>query len=617
MNPRHDQQAPSISFGVRVALFTSLSVLVAVLLAVLVLEIAGRLEARSAADEQLRRAQSMAAGRVSRDGEGLRRLAATVARNPKFFALLALRRSERTATFRQSLEGVIREFQSDADVEIFDVTDEWGATAAASERPAAPEANRGTSPLVRRALAGHAALGYRLEGGRLYRVAVVPVLAGGGAPVGTLTLGSPIDESFANAVRAATGADVLLLAGEISAVGGNRSAARPIVTTLSDAGARSVLETIGAAPRAGTRARFRQGQPVSLAKAPALAADVALEGATEGGAARLLLVAPIAMETGLTPLRQTLLAAGAMAAAVSLFVGFVVGSRLSRRLRRLGAAAREAGIGNYDAPLPAPEGDEVGILTVDFQAMREKQRREIDRLVEIDRMKTDFLSVTALDLMVPVDEIRKAGETLAAKNAPALGPEGMRRLRVIRGGADTLSRIVHDLSGATVVLSGVSDPEPRGLASEDVEEASLEIVSTEAAFHPAVPSRAPAVPEPCPAWPAPPSAPPEVAPLDVAALVESAAVDLIVAAAERGIGIDMAIEPDLVHPSAAPEPLASSLRDYARSAVAALSPGSAISFAAWRSPGTIEIRVEGGAMPLEITLPLEGAAAAPGLPKAS
>lgn len=611
MDPRSQGQAPTISLGVRVAIFTSLSVLTAVLLAALVLEIAGRSEARSTTDDQLRRARNVAAGRLSRDGEGLRRLAATVARDPKFFALLALRRSERTATFRQSLEGVIREFQADAGVEIFDVTDEWGATAAASERPAAPEPSRGNSPLVRRALAGQGALGFRLEGGRLYRVAVVPVLAGGAAPVGTLTLGSPLDESFAEAVRAATGADVLLLAGEISASGGAHPSPRPIVTTLSDAGARSVLETIGAAPRAGTPARLRQGQPVSLAKTPALAADVPLDGAMEGGAARLLLIAPLALESGLAPVRRTLLAAGAIAAAVSLFVGIVVGGRMSRRLRRLGAAAREAGIGNYEMPLPGPATDEVGLLTADFQAMREMQRREIDRLVEIDRMKTDFISVTAQNIMAPVEDIRKAGQTLAARNAPALGPEGLRRLRVIRGGTDTLSRIVHDLGGASAVLSRVADPEPSVQASEHEEEASLEIVSSEAAFHPAVPAAQPEAPTP-------PNVSLDIAPLDVAALVESAAVDLIVAAAERGIEVDMAIEPDLVHPSAAGEPLAASLREYGRSAIATLSPGSALSFAARRSPGSIEIRVHGGATPLEITLPLsDSSSGSPSLSKAS
>lgn len=614
MESRSNRPSPAVSLGVRAAVFTSLSILVAVLLSALILEIEGRSEARGAANEQLRRARFVAAGRLARDGEQLRRLAATVARDPKFFALLALRRSERTATFRQSLEGVIREFQADAKVEIFDITDEWGATAAASERPAAPEASRGNSPLVRRALAGTPSLGFRLEGGRLYRVAVVPVLAGGQAPVGTLTLGSPLDESFADAVRSATGADLLLLAGEITAAGAERSAARPIVTTLSDAAARSVMETIGAPAGADAKARPGEGRPVSLAKMPALASDVALDGAIEGGAARLLLIAPLALEAGLAPLRQTLLAAGAMAAGAALFAGFVAGSGLSRRLRRLGAAARAAGDGNYEAPLPAPDGDEVGILTADFQAMREKQRRDLDHLVEVDRMKSDFLTVTAQDLMSPVQDIRRAGEIMAAKNAPALGVDGMRRLRVIRGGADTLSRMVHDLGGASVVFTRTAEPAPPDPDAEDEEEASLHVVSAAADFRPAVMPDAPSGAEGAPGVadaPSEPAPPREMAPVDVAALVELAAVEMIVEAAERGIEVEMAIDPDLLHPAAEATTLAASMRDYGRNAIATLQPGSVLSFAAWRTARAIEVRLEGGPLPLEITLSLDTASPDP------
>ncbi|HEU4725529.1 MAG TPA: HAMP domain-containing protein, partial [Candidatus Eisenbacteria bacterium] len=512
MERRSKERAPAISLGVRAALFTSLSVLTALLLSALVLEVAGRSQARGAANEQLHRARNLAAGRLAGDGDNLRRLAATVARDPKFFALLALRRSERTASFRQSLEGVIREFQADANVEIFDVTDEWGATAAASQRPAAPEPSRGASPLVRQALAGKSALGFRLEGGRLYRIAVVPVMGGGAAAVGTLTLGSRVDESFAGVIRATTGAEVLLLAGEIPANGGARPTARPIMTTLSDAAARSVLETIGGPPRASeSRGRVPRGRQVSLAKAPALALDVPLDGATEGGAARLLLIAPIALDAALVPLRETLLFAGAVAATFALVLGYVVGRRMAKRLGRIRTAARAAGQGDYDAPLPVVLPDEVGLLTADFAAMRETQHREFDRLHEIDRMKTDFLAITAQDLRTPVDAIRRASDAMAARNAGALGTEGVQRLRVIRGGADTLGRMVHDLESARVVLTQMAEAPAAGPDAENDEEpveASIEVVAGEANFQPAVARPAPAAPaaEPAPTVEPAPSA---------------------------------------------------------------------------------------------------------------
>jgi HAMP domain-containing protein len=599
-----------------------------VLVTALVVEINGRADASRATSEQLRRARTVVSGRLTRDGENLQRLSATVARDPKFFALLALRRSERTATFRQSLDGVVREFQSGAGVEIFDVTDEWGATVAASTRPAAPEASRGTSPLVRSALAGKPALGFRLEGGRLYRVAVTPILAGGKAPIGTLTVGSPLDETLAQAVRGSTGADLLIVASAVSP-SGKAEAARPIVTTLSVAGARSVLETAGPPPRAGERARFQAGQPVSIAKTPALAVDIPFDGAMEGGTARLLAVAPLALESSLGPVRETLLAAGALAAVVSLIVGFLVGRRMSRRLLRLGAAAREAEIGNYDLPLPPPGRDEVGVLTADFAAMREAQRREISRLVETDKMKSDFLGVTAQAILGPVEEIQSVGDTLATHGARALGPEGLRRLRVIRENADMLAHVASDLESASVTLS------PQVAAESAIELSSrakpkaeaADVITTRGDFQPAVRAEEPvAVPAPAlppappvasaPALPPAPPAPtlppaPAASPspvaagraADVAQIVESVAVDLIVAGAERGIEVGIAVEHDLRHPSVDARALEDSLRRHGDRVIAELTPGSTVTFLARRTEAGIEVRIEGGPTPLQLLLP--------------
>jgi HAMP domain-containing protein len=633
MNRVPDDPSPPLSLGVRVAVFTSLSVLTAVLVAALVLEVAGRSEARRDADEQLRRAHTVATSRLARDGESLRELAATVARDPKFFALLALRRSERTTTYRQSLEGVIHEFQADARAEIFDVTDEWGATIAASTRPAAPEASRGDSPLVRRALTGHETLGYRLEGGRLYRIAVVPVLAGERAPIGTLTLGTPIDDSFASVVHSATGADVLLLAGEAAAEGGATAKARPIVTTLSPAGARSVLETLGPSPRSIGRSRLRDERSVWIAKSPALALDVSLDGAMEGGVGRLIVAAPLGDAPA--PLRETLLTVGSITAAAAFFVAFVVGARMSRRLRGLGAATREAGAGNYDAPLPAVSRDEIGRLTANFDAMRVSQRREMMRLVELDKMKTDFLSVAAQQFLAPALEIQEAGDTLARRAAPALGPEGIKRLRVIQGGARTVARMARDLGDASVVLPPPIAPAAPAAPAEKMpasETPTMTVVTSEAAFHPtspALPSDSPAssAPAPPPA-PAPAPAPASPEPLaaqgstpapperdqaasvsatelvDVARLVEGIAVDLLVAGAERGIEVAIAVEPELIHPAVDVATLEAALREHGGRAIAGLPAGSSVTFAARRTPTAIEISVDGGAAPFEFSLPL-------------
>lgn len=605
--------APTLSLGIRIAALSGLGVLAAVLLATVVAEFTRRGDARRAASEDLHRAHTLSEGRLEQEGRNLERLAATVARDPKFFALLALRLSERTATYRQSLEGVIRDFQVDVPVEIFDLTDEWGATVAASARPAAPEPSRGNSPLVRRALNGGSALGYRLEGGRLYRIAVVPVLAGGRTPIGTLTLGSPIGDSFASAVHATTGAELLLLAGEMATRGGATATARPIVSTLPQAGARSVLETLGPSPRAIGRSRLRDERSVWIAKTPGVALDVPLDGGMEGGVARLVVVVPVAAETA--PTRETLFVAAAVAAMLVMIGGLVMGRRLARRLHGLGAASREAAIGNYGAELPEPARDEVGILTADFAGMREAQRREIDRLIALDQMKTDFLTVASREIAAPAHEIRKAGEALERRFGATLGLDGLARLRVIHDGASNLERIAHDWEGAMVVLTAAQTGAPRGAVSEGASaaDASVTFVPFDAEFAPAVvptaaplptSAAAPAVVQGEPETASPPSPPAtRGAEVDIARLVEGVAVDFIPAAAERAVEVVIAVESRIVHPAASVAALEAAIRSHAERTIREMEPGSTITFGARQEAGAVVIRIEGGPAPLEIALP--------------
>ena len=274
----------SLSLGIRIAIVMSLGVLVGVLLTAGMVEFRGRGEAHAEAAENLRRARTVATDRLNREGKSLSRLAATISHDPTFFSLLTLSPSRRTPEFRHTLAGVVREFQRNAASELFDVTDIIGVTLAASARPAAPEENRSTSALVREALSGRGVQGYRVEGGRLYRVAVAPVSEPGGKVVGTLTIGSPIDDGFAGGIRAASGADLILVVdAAASADGGGNRVPRAVLSTLTDTGTRSVLATIASPTRDPQRWTARDAQDVSIAKMPALAIDVPLAGLVEGG----------------------------------------------------------------------------------------------------------------------------------------------------------------------------------------------------------------------------------------------------------------------------------------------------------------------------------------------
>ena len=112
---------------------------------------------------------------MSREGEELERVGAMIARNPQFFAVLNLPRSERTqADFKSALENVLRDFQRDAGTPIFEVMDETGLFLARALQPAAGMTDISGAPFVRAAAAGRPGQGYMVEKGRVYRIASVP-----------------------------------------------------------------------------------------------------------------------------------------------------------------------------------------------------------------------------------------------------------------------------------------------------------------------------------------------------------------------------------------------------------------------------------------------------------
>jgi len=584
----------SLSLGIRVAVVMSLGVLVGVLLTAGLLEFRARGEARAEALENLRRARTVAADRLDRDGESLSRLAATISHDPTFFSLLTMNPSQRTPSFRHTLAGIVREFQRDAASEIFDVTDIIGTTLAASDRPAAPEANRSTSALVREALSGRSVQGYRVEGGRLYRVAVAPVSEPGGKVVGTLTIGSPIDDAFAGRVRAASGADLILVVNAApSGPGRERAIPRPALSTLTDAGTRSVLATIASPTRDPKRWTARDAQQVSIAKLPGLAIDVPLSGLVEGGSPRLLALTPIAPGPGVTAARETLLAAGAVSALLALFVGWNMGGRVGRRLRLLSHAAHEARQGNYDVPLPQAGRDEEGILVAEFDAMRGAQRLEVERLLEVDRMKTDFLSVTAEEIAAPAQGIDAAVRSLASAAKGAQRPETVQHLRSIHRHARDLSRLASDLGSLSVVSRfGAPEPPPADDVSAPAVEAepkaAIEVMAEDGeAFTPVVPMTGEARP-----------------PVDIAALLEGVAAEQILDAARRGIEFDLAVDPELVHPGLPPGRLEADVREYVAEALGSSPAGTTLVLEARRQEDTIEVSLRGGPQPLHLRLPL-------------
>jgi len=470
----------------------------------------------------LSRAAMAFSNQMAREGENLERIGVVVARDPKFFALLTLPHGDRKdADFHATLLGVARDFQHDAETPVFDVTDEQGVVLARAGKTDPPGADRSRWPLVREAVAGRASRGYVVEGGHAYRVAVVPIVVEG-ALVGTLTLGRLIDSRLAERLKATTRSDVVFV------VNGQPS----IRTTLRTA----LAARLAQAPVGPGVLRIADGDSRFLALAGTL------EGSTSGGTMGFVLLRSLDQETAvLVRIGRDLTFAGAALIVIALLIGFLVSSGITRPVRRIVEAANEMRDGNYDFPLEVRSNDEMGTLAAHFEAMRESQRHEIERLEEIDRMKSDFISIASHEIITPVTTIRGYADLMADGAAGAVTDVQREGFQGIRKAAEDLTRIARDLTNMSLI-------DRRRLP-----------VNLETA--------------------------------DVGALVEEVAVHAVSLAADRSQMVSIAIEPDLIHPRIDPAYLKQAVTNLVQNAVRFTKDRGSIEIGARRSGEAIEVYV--------------------------
>ena len=536
--PEPALRGPRISLLLKITALTSLPILgvMIVTLFVVNLRLADEVNRTVAAD--LTRAALAFETQMAREGENLERVGVVIARDPKFFALLTLPHSDRAnADFYATLEGVARDFQRDAEAPIFDVTDERVVLLARVGRSAPPRIERRDaersagadsvgashlSPMVQQALTGRASRGYLVEGGQAYRVAAVPIIVGGSL-VGTLTLGAAIDSALAERLKATTRSDVVFAVEETATI---RTTPR---TLLADRLAAGVGET----PRVR---RVQDGSERFLTLAGRL------EGPTFGGRVGFALLRSLDQETAvLVRIGRDLSLAGAGVIVLALLVSLLVSSGITRPIRRIVDAANAMRSGNYDLPLQIRSNDEMGTLAARFEEMRESQRNEIERLEEIDRMKSNFIAIASHEILTPVTTIRAYSDLMADGTLGQVTDQQREGFQAIRDGADSLARLAGDLTNMSLI------------------ERSRLPLKLEAG--------------------------------EVGSIVEEVAVATIALAADRRQTVTVSVESDLKHPLVDAKYLGQAVTNLALNAVRFTPDGGSIELGARRSGSAIEIYV--------------------------
>jgi signal transduction histidine kinase/CheY-like chemotaxis protein len=182
-----------------------------------------------------------------------------------------------------------------------------------------------------------------------------------------------------------------------------------------------------------------------------------------------------------------LLAVGAAATSIGavLVLGYVLRRRLDDRLAvpmsDLAGAADRLGDGDLSVRARADGVAEVARMSVAFNGMAERMERTVTGLREVDRLKSEFVSVVSHELRTPLTSIRGSLGLLDSGAFGAMPDPATGMLKIAISNTDRLVRLINDILDLERIEAGVEtlDLRPCSLG-EVMEEAAAGIRHT---FH--------------------------------------------------------------------------------------------------------------------------------------
>src|SRR5438132_627890 len=169
--------------------------------------------------------------------------------------------------------------------------------------------------------------------------------------------------------------------------------------------------------------------------------------------------------------RNRLLEASGAALLVALVSGFFVARALTRRVKRLEAAARDLAAGRPATPLPVDSADELGRLTEAFNEMQVQ-------LARVDRARKEFIANASHELRTPIFSLAGFVELLQNERLEAATREEF--LDTMREQVERLQKLSVDLLDLSRLDAGSLEVE-----SEEVDLGELAVGVTNE-FRPAL-----------------------------------------------------------------------------------------------------------------------------------
>jgi diguanylate cyclase (GGDEF)-like protein len=315
--------------------------------------------------------------------------------------------------------------------------------------------------LLRQARQDGFAVSVVVIGGRLYRMALVPVMAP--QLIGWVGIGTDFGDAFARDFHDVTALDASFVAVE-------RGQTRVFASSLAPP-ARMALQALPAAELGADR----KVRPVRLGADQYYALTEKLDPAGDGG---VMVVLQGSLDRALAPyqaLKQRILILSGLAAALALLVAALLGRTVSRPMGALVSAARRVQSGDYTGEISVPGRDEFSRLADTFgqmqrdigaredrildQARRDSltglpnrswARERLAQSVHRQRADGDFTAVLIFDLA----RFKEINDTLGHEFADLVLVEVGKRLLEGTGEGDLVARLGSDVF--LVVLEGLA-----------------------------------------------------------------------------------------------------------------------------------------------------------------
>lgn len=389
-------------------------------------------------------------------------MAQVTVRDPRFFAPFSIPANERGAEFIPTVGGVASDFLRITDADFIEIFDADGKFLTCVTRSGDDGWMNGADQTRLHETTGHAGLEMAMKGSavadfypmdnQLVAAAVAPVYVLHNLEA-IVRIGSFLDNEFVSEVKRLTGADVCLARAGI-----------PLATTYSGGD-----EVEAWRPQARIASSIARGS-VTLSEAFSrkhegrefLTIHVGVGGVAPDDGFDAFVGRELLTEmTPILVLEKRLIAGGFAAVIVTLLVGYLTASSISRPLSRVVEASVALTRGQYDFPIDQRGTDEVALLGKNFAHMRESLASYVQHLKNIDQAKSNFIALAGHELRTPLTIITGFNEMIASG---ALGtvPENVR---------ETTNLITEQLTGLNRLVQSMLD---LTLYEQDLQKIELE-----------------------------------------------------------------------------------------------------------------------------------------------